>query len=566
MTSPWARMGRVVEAAASATGRHLDDSTSPGLLAPHRVQRLVSCPMRPQTLLLAVLTLIIGGGLLFLLSSTGEEGAGARPVMGPESVTPEDGGAGPLRVDEVAAAALDGPGPQGREAIAEEAPLSAVESDGRLAMDIIVLDRSGGALLGPDGSLPALDQNWIRPVLARGGAPRYRDPLPREGLIDLPPRKQRASQRTGWFNSFERPSGDAYVALAFGEYVLVAEPIVPGAREVILVTDLSDVEGMYTRLEGRLPGMIEATKLVRIRPESQRGQRPGRFPQTLQVGGAGDRFIGAPLPPGRVTVLIRGEAATLRPALFAAKERSGLSAISLGARVPDDEQWKLRLGVLGQLQLPIADIEVTLAPGESRDLGVLTAPGAGAALLRLVDGLGRPVDATSVDAMVLGASGATVGKVLTWTFDSAACLYPLHPRPTELMVVQGDLGALVSVAPTSLSSRSTLPEQQVRMKPMGVVLLPARESGTGEAELWTAQRRQVHNDPRWLGSRYGGHVIAGQTLAVPEGSYVMSMGASLVPVRVRSGELVDVRSGAPAMSVKLPDPKTSQQGSAEVPR
>jgi hypothetical protein len=524
--------------------------------------------MRTQTLFLAALALVIGGGLLLFFFSTEEESTAARPVFGPQDALLEAGESVPTSMEGGRGGEVASPELQGRKAIADEAPLAAVESDGSLAIDIIVLDRSGGALLGAAGSLPALDRNWIRPVLARGLAPRYRDALPRQGLMDLPPRKQRASRRVGWFNSFEPPNGEAYVALAFGDYVLVAEPIVPGAREVILVTDLSEVEAMYTRLEGRLPGMLEASRLVRIRPESQRGQRPGRFPQTLPVGGAGDKFIGAPLPPGRVTVMVRGEAATLRPALFAAKKRSGLSAISLGARVPDDDQWQLRLGVLGQLQLPIADIEVTLAPGESRDIGVVSAPRAGAALLRLVDGFGRPVDATSVDAMVLGASGRPVDRVLTWTFDSAACLYPLHPQPTELVVVQGDLGALVSITPVELSVRTTIAELEVRMKPLGVVLLPAVENGAAAPELWTAERRQVHNDPRWLGSRYGGHVIEGGTLAVPEGSYVLraSAGSGLVPIRVRSGELVDARTGTPAASVKLPVPATDQQSLTEVPR
>ncbi len=484
--------------------------------------------MRTQTLFLAALALVIGGGLLLFFFSTEEESTAARPVFGPQDALLEAGESVPTSMEGGRGGEVASPELQGRKAIADEAPLAAVESDGSLAIDIIVLDRSGGALLGAAGSLPALDRNWIRPVLARGLAPRYRDALPRQGLMDLPPRKQRASRRVGWFNSFEPPNGEAYVALAFGDYVLVAEPIVPGAREVILVTDLSEVEAMYTRLEGRLPGMLEASRLVRIRPESQRGQRPGRFPQTLPVGGAGDKFIGAPLPPGRVTVMVRGEAATLRPALFAAKKRSGLSAISLGARVPDDDQWQLRL----------------------------------------VDGFGRPVDATSVDAMVLGASGRPVDRVLTWTFDSAACLYPLHPQPTELVVVQGDLGALVSITPVELSVRTTIAELEVRMKPLGVVLLPAGESGAAAPELWTAERRQVHNDPRWLGSRYGGHVIEGGTLAVPEGSYVLraSAGSGLVPIRVRSGELVDARTGTPAASVKLPVPATDQQSLTEVPR
>ncbi|MFT6110759.1 MAG: hypothetical protein ACJA2W_003687, partial [Planctomycetota bacterium] len=125
-----------------------------------------------------------------------------------------------------------------------------------------------------------------------------------------------------------------------------------------------------------------------------------------------------------------------------------------------------------------------------------------------------------------------------------------------------------SITPVELSVRTTIAELEVRMKPLGVVLLPAGESGAAAPELWTAERRQVHNDPRWLGSRYGGHVIEGGTLAVPEGSYVLraSAGSGLVPIRVRSGELVDARTGTPAASVKLPVPATDQQSLTEVPR
>lgn len=494
-----------------------------------------------------MLALVLAGGLIFVLQETS-----GRRGEGPATLLPSGDPRGALPARGVSPNGISGPRPRApagadREAQPAPGPLAAVESDLSGAVDVLVLDRSGGALLGAAGSLPALERRWVRPVLGRGRAPAYREELPRQGLEELAPRPQRVSQRTGWFHSFERPPGEAFVALAFGDHVLVAQPIDPTSREVVLVSDLADIEGMSARLEGRLPGMIEASTLVRVRPEAHAGLWPGRFPETFAVEGEGNRFVATALPPGRMTVLVRGEATAIQPALFAARKARGLSAISLGATVPSVEQWNLRLGVLRQLQLPIADIEITLAPGESRDLGVLSAPQAGAAILELRDDAGRPVDATSVDVMILGAPGKAPGPFMTWTFESSACLYPLHPRPAELMVVQGGLGALVKILPASLGVSAEPTATAVRLRPLGVVLLPVPGAGEPEPELWTAERNRVQNDPRWVGSTYLDHGIGGRTLAVPPGSYLAQTGSTASPavVNVRPGEVVEIQGKNP---------------------
>ncbi|QDV08294.1 hypothetical protein Poly30_38310 [Planctomycetes bacterium Poly30] len=498
--------------------------------------------MRPKTLLLATLAAILAGGLLFLLPGAPGSGGAGPVTVGPAgaSVTVESSENVPL--EGLSSAREHLVVEPARATTADPRSPTPMGLDGFAQVDLIVLDRDGAALLGNAGSLPPAERHWIRPVLGRGHPPAHREKLPAESLVELGSLPQRVSRRTGWLDSFQRPSGEVFVALVFGDYTVVSEPVDPGAREVVLISDLAEIEGMFARLEGRLPGMAQASTLVRARPEARPGPWPGYHIPAVEAVGEGDRFQVSLLPPGHVTLLVRGEASALQPALFAAKEASGLSAISRGATVPDVDQWKLRLGVLQKLDLPIADLEIELFPGESRDLGVLSLPRAAAAILELSDDKGRPVDATSVDVMVLGESSAAA-PVSTWTFESTACLYPLHPEPSELMVVQGDLGALVKLFPASLSANEGTTAVPVRLTPLGVVALPEPGLGAPEPELWTAERRRVQNDPRWVGSTYLDHEIRGRTLAVPAGAYLARIGAQgdLAAVTVRSGEVLDLR-------------------------
>ncbi len=513
--------------------------------------------MRPSALLLLTLVLLLGFG--FLLFSRGQgDGNGAPPLTlgldsGPEATDP-----GPVEALEGAVPRADLSPVQGRALVPQDMPLSAQLSEGPGGIEVLVLDLGRGALLGTTGSLPMGEQTWVRLFLGRGPLPLARDPLGDHTLVPLPQSRRRSSQRPGWFTTIDPPGGDAYVALAFGEFIVVASSIEPGAKGVELVAGVGDFDSMYASIEGSLGGMAEASRLVRIRPrrpeaapEAGRLARSGQVPLSIPVDSVGGRFTAKRLPPGRMTVVVRAEAIALGPALHAAKRAKGLSALSMGARVPSAEQWSLRLGVVRRLQLPVADLPLDLAPGENRQLGSLSVERAAAVVLELINTDGAPVDATSVDVMVLAGPGEPEESVLTWTFESSACLYPLHPRPTEFMVVQGDLGALIEMRPASLEGEVPIATRPVRLQRLSVVLLPKPALGREEPRLLTMKGGRVRIDPRWLGSQYHGHEIRGRTMAVPAGSYQIEQSGVLTAITVAPFELVDVSSGSPLPGTKL---------------
>ena len=515
--------------------------------------------MRPLALLLLVLVLL--AGFLFVLNSGGDSGGeGALPLTPGLAPEPEADPLGPAQPLPSADTEFD-PGPaSGRAAVLRDEPLSARASEGPGAIDVMVLDQSGGALLGSAGSLPLTDQAWVRLFLGSGSVPVARDPLQGLKVVSLPEPRRRTSQRKGWVTALEPPGGDAYIALALGDSIVCAVPVPPDASEVEIVADVGDFDSMYASLEGSLAGMVEASRLVRIRPERPRSTgaagprlKFGRVPLSIAVDAVGGRFTAKRLPPGSMTVVVRAEATALGPALHAAKESQGLSALSMGARVPSADQWELRLGVVRRLQLPVADLPITLAPGEHRQLGLLSTERSAAVVLDLTDAKGQPVEATSVDVMLLAAPGEPEESVLTWTFETSASLYPLVPRLTEFMVVQGDLGALIEVQPEPLEPQVPIATRTVRLERLSVVRLPDRGAGSGasEPQLLTGPGRRVRIDPRWLGSRYCGHEIRGRTLAVPAGSYRIEQAGVRTTIKVGPGEFIDASSGTPSPATKL---------------
>ena len=511
--------------------------------------------MRPAALLLLFLVLLLGFG--FLLFSRGREGGkGEMPLtLGLDSAlgAPTSGQPAPLAEAEPA----EDVGPaSGRAAVLQDVPLEPRISEGPGGIDVLVLDQTGGALLGAAGSLPLDEQYWIRLFLGRGRLPAARDPLGAHEVTVIPESRRRASRKAGWVTSLEAPGGDAYVALAFGEFIVAAAAIEPGAEKVELVAGYGDFDSMYASVDGSLPGMVEASRLVRIRPErppvstgAGLGARSSGFPLSVAVEGVGGRFTAKRLPPGKMTVVVRAEATALGPALHAARKAKGMGALSMGARLPNREQWALRLGVLRQLQLPVADVPLDLAPGENRQLGSLSVERSAAVVLELIDTNGDPVDATSVDVMVLGGPDEPVESVLTWTFESSASLYPLRQRPTEFQVVQGDLGALVDMTPAALESDVPIATRPVRLQALSVIVLP--EAGSAEPQLLTAKGNLVRVDSRWVGSRYHGHEIRGRTLAVPAGSYRIDVAGSRTSITLGPGQFVDASSGSPLPATQL---------------
>lgn len=519
--------------------------------------------MRPLALLLLIFAL--AAGLFFVLNAGGQAGADGPPTLTPD-VDPEPAhgatGPGPAPI-EVGTERGSEPGAD-RAAAGPKRSFSAIAADGLSALDVIVLDRSGGALLGAAGSLPLSDQAWVRLFLGSGAIPTAQDPLSGLNIVDLPEPRRRTSQRKGWVTAIDPPGGDAYIALAFGESVVCAVAVPPGASEAEVVAGIGDFDGVYASIEGSLAGMIEASRLVRIRPEISEamgavGSRLsfGRVPHSIAVQGEGDRFTAKRLPPGLMTVMVRAEATALGPALHAAKTSRGLSALSMGARVPNMKQWELRLDVMRRLQLPVADIPVLLAPGEHRQLGSLSTDTSAAVVLEFIDASGRPVDATSVDVMLLAVPGVQEESPLTWTYENSASLFPLLSRPSELMVVQGDLGALVKVTPEPLRLGAPITTRTVRLERLSVIKLPTprqdTQTGTGAAaaQLSTVRGRRVRIDPRWLGSRYCGHEIRGRTLAVPTGAYIFEEAGSRRIIEIGAGEFIDASSGTPGPASKL---------------
>ena len=520
------------------------------------MKALICSPMRPFALLLLTLVLLLG--LSFFLFSEGEGvDAPLSLTRGPESSSPVDS-SGPADPAHPTASGMALPETGSRALGLQGAPLGHRASMGPGRLDVLVLDRTGGALLGAAGSLPLGDQPWVQVVLGRGSLPLARDPLKDHDVAALPRPLRQTSQRPGWRASLTPPDGEAYIALAFGEFVVAAVPIRLGADRVELVAGVRDFDQMYASIEGSLAGELDASEFVRIRPQrpstslgGERGTSFGPGPPFIQVEGQGSTFRARRLPPGKMTVVVRGAATSLGPALHAAREAKGLSALSMGARVPDAEQWELRLGVVRQLQQPLADISLELIPGEKRQLGSLSVERAAAVVLDLVDVNGRPADATSVDVMVLADPAEVEETVLTWTFESSASVYPLYARRTELMVVQGDLGALVRVRPAALKTDVPIARLLVALQPLSVVLLP--ESGPGEdgARLLTGTGHRVRIDRRWIGSRYYGHEIRGRRMAVPAGSYRIEEAGVATAVSVGPGEFIDASSGSPLPAAKL---------------
>ncbi len=506
--------------------------------------------MRPSAIFITALALLLGGGLLVILQGTGARSEGPPDVL-EAPLAPESTELGPaLEGPEDVPASTPSPAGEGRSEGLSEGAVPASKRGAGPGIDVFVFDRSGGPLLGPAGSLPPGDQAWVRPVVGQGHTPSPQSSVGIRELQDLKVASQRVSGRPGWVGSAAAPPGPAFVALCYGDQLLVAEPLPASADSVTLVADLSDLEPMYARVEGSLAGLQRASALVRVIPATAGGQ----IQRALPVTGTGERFVANQLPPGPVTIQVRGEALALGPALAAAKKARGLSAISLGARVPTQEQWDLRLGVLRQLQLPVADIELILRPGERRDLGVLPATRAAAVIFQLSNEIGQPMDATGVDILVLVGQGAPEEPTSTWTFETNACVYPLHSRLTTFMVVQGDRGALVDVQPVALAHDRAITDVRARLAPLSVVTLPRSGAVSGRVpSLWTARRAEVRMDPRWIGSRYCGHEIGDRTLIVPAGSYLLAdgRGGAWVPFTVQAGEWVDASDGSPKAGVAL---------------
>ena len=119
----------------------------------------------------------------------------------------------------------------------------------------------------------------------------------------------------------------------------------------------------------------------------------------------------------------------------------------------------------------------------------------------------------------------------------------MHPRPTELLVVQGDLGALVEVQPEELAPGVPIRTVPVRLQRLGLLVLPEPKPIGTAPRLLTLKGHQVFNDPRWIGSRYLGHEVRGRKMIVPAGTYRIDSAGMIRSVSVTPAELVDAQGG-----------------------
>lgn len=511
---------------------------------------------RRSPLGLVAAALFVALALLFMRHRLGAEGLD--PDVPPVAVGPGDGSRGP---DEASGAPVIPDvadlGERSATALEEREALTRAghrRASGRV--NLFILDENGAGLLdSAQSSLTAGVIFWLEPVLIEGRnvpatVPSGAKPIRRLG--------SRVNSTPGWYTSFERPPEEAHVALIYGDRILGCEPVQPGRSEVVLVVTTADIEALHCTVRGRIAGLSQAGHHVRVQPVGREGQ----VTAPILGAGEGENFEVTRIPPGRAQLIVRFDPSVLVQKLMQSANPG--SVISLGSRVSDAEQWRFRLETLAGIRQPWLLMDLELVPGEERDLGLLMESAAGAVVLGLVDEAGQPIAAHSVGVRLLTAPGQAIPHPQSWTFENLAILHPLPVARVQFTVVQGDLGALLSVQPTALGPRSgvsgaSFPETQAVLAPLSVVALSADVG----ARLLTQSGAEFVSDPRWSGGQFKGHRIDGSTMLVPAGSYrfqhTAELGA-LTSVQVAPGTFVDLRdSGVIASPLRPADRKTGDR-------
>lgn len=429
-------------------------------------------------------------------------------------------------------------------------------------VDLVILDETGAGLMDTGrSSLTADVIFWLEPVLIEG---RSVPAVVPSGATRIRRLGSRVNATPGWYTSFERPAGDAHVALLYGDRILCSEAVQPGRDDVVLVATTADIAALHCTVRGRIAGLSQAGHHVRILPVGREGQ----VVAPILGAGEGERFEVTRIPPGRAQLIVRFDPGVLVQKLMEAVPPG--SAVSLGSRVADAEQWRFRLETLAGIHQPWLLMDLELVPGEDRDLGQLMESAAGAVVLALADGAGQPIPAHRVDVRLLTRPDQAIPHPQSWTYENLAILHPLPVAMLEFTVVQGDLGAILSVQPTafgpgssatgSAGSGAGFPEVQVILAPLSVVALPP---GDG-ARLLTPSGARLASDPRWSGGQFKGHRIDGSTMLVPAGNYRFRQGGEFgasSTVLVAPGTFVDLReSEAVASPLNAADRKKQDEG------
>ncbi|MEM9380169.1 MAG: hypothetical protein AAGB93_09510 [Planctomycetota bacterium] len=400
-------------------------------------------------------------------------------------------------------------------------------------VQIFVRTPEGEPLLGGSSPLPVAMARFVRPRVVRAAVP----PSSTRGVeaTEVQPYSYPGWRGPGHFGRVPRPAGPACAVLTFGHLVVASAPFVDGASEVVLVVDPDAVVARACGITGTLPGVVRAAELVRVRCVDV-----GLLIEVpLEAFGSGESFEVAGLPPGPARLIVGPSSVRVARGILQHARETGAGPVPLGPRVRDEEQWRFRLTALGNIARPLAEIELTLAPGEARDLGALPVQTASAALLRLRGGEEESVRAGAAEVRLLGASRSQQPR--TWSFQDELLVFPLPEERCELLVLVDGRGALVELTPAPLLSDRPPAPRDVSTEELSVVRLPAEV----DAELRTASGRVVPGAVRWTGASYRGVELDAATRLVPPGRYGIAEGAGAAgrTFEVTGGERIDVTEG-----------------------
>ncbi|MEM1453263.1 MAG: hypothetical protein AAF957_28830 [Planctomycetota bacterium] len=445
--------------------------------------------------------------------------------------------------------ASSGAGAPGADA-ASAGARSAVENEGGLAslgggsgdgaedepdlVHVFVRTPEGEAVLDRPSPLPISLTYFVRPRVVRAPAA----PKSTRGLDapEVPPYRVGGSYGPGHFGRVPRPRGPAFAVLTLGQLVVASAPFVDGVSEVVLVVDPDEVVDRTCTITGSIPGVTNAAELVRVRCVDV-----GLMIETpFTAVGSGESFEVTGVPPGPVRLTVAPTAARVVRGIARRARETDAGPMPFGARVRDEENWRFRLAALGSVAQPRAEVELTLEPGQARDLGALAVESASAVLLRLGGEEGQPrIRAGSGHVRLLGRTES--GQPWTWSFEDELLVLPLPQRRCELLVLAGGQGALVEVTPRALPADGPPAPLDVTIEQLSIVRMPAAAT----AELRTTSGGVIPGSDGWVGGTYCGVDLDGTTRLVPPGDYAIFEGAGAPgeAFEVTGGQLVEVTEG-----------------------
>lgn len=499
--------------------------------------------------------LLVGAAAAAALVGLVLTGGGPEPEPAPEAsrteradeVEPE---AGPEVLDTSGGAEreLRAPGPTERPPVRPADPTLRPDQ-----VDLFVVDPLGAPLLERGSSpLPSAVLIQLRVCLVEAAeAPSRVDP----GLAPLPRTRRVVRDTPGWVNRFDRPESAAHCVLVLGTEVVSSAPVLSGEEGVRIVASAEDVLGRLCTVRGEVAGLEGAARHVLIVPRRVAGVRAANISAqpTLDASGQlGEGFEFRHVPPGpcrlrvHLTVhhLVRQLQRTTDPG----------ASLSLGPRVPDREQWDLRLAALARARHPFLELELDLAAGEELDLGRIAAPDAGVVVLQLRDEQGAPVEAQGVEVRRLAAEGELVPDLTTWTFENQVAVFPLPPGEVTLAVGQGELGSLQTLVPRSGTQGAMGLPVDVRLARVAVVDL----SAVVASRLTTETGVSLGPSKTWAGGSYRGQSLGGQVMIVPPARYRVELEGGSSWVQVEPAALVRVGASGAAESEPLPAAETKK--------